>query len=381
MNKKLIALAIAGAFAAPVAMADDSAVVITGQIHMSVDSMNNGGSDTATKNARSTYIGSNASNISFKGTEDLGNGLSAFWQLQTYVGFGGTGNTDTTFGAAGGTLGDGNSFAGLSSKAAGAVQLGKFDYPVKVVGRKLDLFSNQIGDTRNLISGAGGAETCATTNTKGCGSGIGFDQRPNNSIQYSTPSFSGFQAQLAWRAPEGTAGTAKASMAGLGATYTNGPLFVGAGWESHDVGLASKTPSAAVGKEKDWRLGAGYAFGPAKIVALYDRKIDLGGTSGNNRTSWSLGGAYNITSNNVIKAQYTKAGDTGSVADTGASMYSIGFDHLLSKRTTVYAAYSTTNNKTNSMYSAYKGGHDDGGLGTVLNKDPSALSVGMIHNF
>ena len=42
MNKKLLALAVAGAFAAPVAMADTSNVTIYGSIGMSVDSVDGG---------------------------------------------------------------------------------------------------------------------------------------------------------------------------------------------------------------------------------------------------------------------------------------------------------------------------------------------------
>jgi hypothetical protein len=52
----------------------------------------------------------------------------------------------------------------------------------------------------------------------------------------------------------------------------------------------------------------------------------------------------------------------------------------MSKRTTVYAAYARTNNDTNSTYSAFGAGHGDN-PGTVVGKDPSGLSFGMIHNF
>ncbi len=42
MNKKLIALAIAGAFAAPLAMADNGNVVIYGDIAVSADQVDGG---------------------------------------------------------------------------------------------------------------------------------------------------------------------------------------------------------------------------------------------------------------------------------------------------------------------------------------------------
>ena len=89
MQKKLIALALASAFAAP-AFAATSNVDIGGTMAFSIDSLD---ADSPT-NGRNTNISSNASNIFFKGSEDLGGGLKAIWQVQTYFSAGGTGNTD-----------------------------------------------------------------------------------------------------------------------------------------------------------------------------------------------------------------------------------------------------------------------------------------------
>ncbi len=387
MNKKLLAVAIAGAFIAPAAMADNSSVTISGTLHMSVDSRDNDTSDTTTTKSRSTYVGSHASNILFKGVEDLGNGWDAYWQLQTFVSMGGTGNTDS-FGnsALDSSLGYGNTFLGLRSKAAGSFQLGKWDLPVKVIGRKVDLFNNQIGDSRNVLFGRNGETTVTAGNSSGRGSATGFEARPNNLIGYITPNFSGFSASIAYRAPEGTSNSADASMWGIGAEYANGPLYVGVAYEQHREALTSTTTFGgnSINKEKDWRVSAGYDFGPAKLVALYDRKNDLGGVGSNDRTTWGGGVSFKIPGNNLIKGQYYHAGKTGGVSDTEANMYAIGFDHMLSKRTTIYAAYAQTNNKNNAKYSAFGGGHDGAGFlaaGATNGADPSAFSIGMIHNF
>ena len=104
MNKKLIALAIAGAFAAPLAMADNGNVVIYGDMAVSADMVDGGSYNSVstgphtgpigapvTVNGVTTFvpnpvnqnsaqrrgrISSNNSFIGFKGSEDLGNGLN-----------------------------------------------------------------------------------------------------------------------------------------------------------------------------------------------------------------------------------------------------------------------------------------------------------------
>ena len=181
MNKKLIALAIASAFVAPAAMADSGNVKISGQLHLSLDSINGTGSST-TDNKRATNVSSNASNIVFSGDEDLGNGLKALWQVQTYMTLGGTGNTDATNTDG---LSNGQSYLGLGG-GFGAVLLGKLESPFKVVSRKVDLFNNQVGDTRNLVSaGTASGAISAASNL--------WDLRPQNTIAYASPDMSGFK--------------------------------------------------------------------------------------------------------------------------------------------------------------------------------------------
>ena len=84
MNKKLITLAIAAAFAPAVAMAD---ATVYGKVHMSVDS-NSGYTTTATTKQNGTEIVSNSSRLGVKGSEDLGGGLTALYQLETTVSVG-----------------------------------------------------------------------------------------------------------------------------------------------------------------------------------------------------------------------------------------------------------------------------------------------------
>ena len=82
MNRKLLATAIAAALMAPVAAMAD--VQITGTVNVSWDYIS---ADDTLNNPffgplpmdNTNYIADGNSNIVFKGSEDLGNGLKAIW--------------------------------------------------------------------------------------------------------------------------------------------------------------------------------------------------------------------------------------------------------------------------------------------------------------
>src|SRR5450759_2245868 len=97
MNKKLLAVAVAGALAAPgVALAQASSVTISGMFKVGVDNINysgatsNGntpaglianGSPGRIGNRSENRVSDNSSRIIFGVREDLGNGLAAIAQL------------------------------------------------------------------------------------------------------------------------------------------------------------------------------------------------------------------------------------------------------------------------------------------------------------
>jgi predicted porin len=118
--KKILAIAIATAFAAPAAMAATSNVDIYGKLHLSVNWYDDNPNESA-----DLGISSNASRFGIKGAEDLGGGLSAIWQIESGV------NLDEQTG----TLANRNSFVGLKG-GFGTVLLGNHDTPLKLVGRK-----------------------------------------------------------------------------------------------------------------------------------------------------------------------------------------------------------------------------------------------------
>ncbi|MDP1683404.1 MAG: porin [Burkholderiales bacterium] len=391
MNKKLLAVAIAGAFSVPVAMADTSNVTIYGVINMSVDSVDGGSGDGTSAGAatseRRTRISSNNSNIGFKGTEDLGNGLSAIWQFETAIGWdtnGLVGNANTTTGAIGagsdsiGVIGQRNTFAGFSSKTLGALTFGNQESPMKTAIGALDMFGNTIADYRTLM---------------------GPQTRMASSALYVTPNLSGFSAKLGYSARneagnDSTSGSvADPSYWSGNVTYSNGPIFAALAYEEE------KTVSSTIlsTKQKTTRAGFGYNFGVAKVgLGWNSTKLSTnasGATTNAKVNSWMLSGAYTM-GKTTLKAQYVKSGDTSgdaasaTASSQGAKQWTLGADYAMSKRTNLYALYTQLSNDSNSSRALGNNGTVLGantGVATVTaasaGQDPKAISVGFVHKF
>lgn len=339
MNKKLLALAIAGVFAAP--LAAQAEVSIYGVAHVSVDSLDNDDS------VDGVFVSSNSSRIGFKGSEDIGGGLKGIWQIESLV------NLDE----GGSQLATRNSFLGLAG-GWGAALFGRHDTPMKLVGRKVDLFGDTIGDSRNI--------TLPTA-----------DLRPNNVIAYASPNMNGLQALAAYVTDDGTD---DADAWSVNATYGNGPLWVGAAYESHGEAIGRSLTPISTESESLWRLAASYEMGAFKVTGMYDNYTDALGISGADTSAWGLGAAFSM-GNNVVKAQYYSIDSFDNADNTGASEWAVGLDHNFSKSTTGYLAYASTDNDDFSARGMSGGGHGDVVLPTTGGANPTGFSVGLIHKF
>jgi len=347
MNKKLLAIAVAGAMAAPLA-ANAGDVTVYGKMHVTIDSIDHEVTAGGARDTTQTQISSQSSRIGFKGEEDLGNGMKAIFKLESSI--------DVTNDETGG-LGARNRYVGLSGNF-GTILAGYHDYPVKEVGRAVDLFPEYIGDNRNILQ-----EVTSEA-----------DERGDNSIMYRSPKMNGFGVALMYSAD--TTQTTNVDdndtdSWSANATYNNGPLYVGFGYLDNNV--------SASADEQVWRLSASYKFGAFKVVGLYQDVNDAGGSAGTDNEAWGIGGAYTF-GNNVIKAQYYSMDDVGSTANSGADMFALGIDHKFSKRTTLYAAYADTDNDANQDAGMNSGGRTDDNDPTT-GRDQDGFSIGLIHNF
>ena len=378
MKKKLLALAVAGAFVAPVAMADTANVTVYGAANVSLDMVDNG-SAGATSGTRVNKVSSNASHIGFKGSEDLGGGTSAVWQLETLLAL-------DANGAGAGGLGNGrNTFAGLKGDGWGQIVLGNNDSPYKSSTRRLDVFKDSIADNRSLMGGSIGAS---------------FDSRNTDSITYTSPNMGGMTLGLQYGAAQQEAvvasATQKGSMWSVAGAYDMAPLYVSAAYENHTTNAAA---GATQLKESAYRLGAGYKMDQIEGSFVYEKTNDNYGGVGtcaglpansdcSGHNAWTLGGKFNISGSDAVKLAYTRRGEIngGGVPavknNTGANQFSVGYDHAMSKRTSVFALYTKLNNNTASASGLGAAAYSTGAVAaSVADADPSAFSIGMKHSF
>jgi predicted porin len=327
--KKMLAIAIATAFAAP-AMADTT---LYGKLHNSIDITDTGAANAGT----TTSLSGNSSRIGVKGSEKISDNLDVVYLVEWGL------RSDEN----GGGLGDRNRYLGLKGNW-GSLLTGRIDTPNKGVGRIAEQFGDQLGDAR-AITNLGGLP----------------DARANNVVAYVSPKMGGFQATLAQVLEDG--GNQGQGFSG-NAVYNAGNLKAGLGYSSVD------------GAGDTMRVAAKYKFGAGNVSALVQQDSDLLGISGADRDVWGIGGAIN-TGSGAVKLQHYVAGDIGSLTDTGGALTTVGYEHKLSKRTALYAQYAQVDNDANAGYGLNSNGNGENVNPVALGDDPSGVSLGMIHNF
>lgn len=346
--RKLTALAFVAALAVPAAVsAEVQGPEVYGRLHLSINQMDNG--DDSVLN-----LSSNSSRLGFRGALDLSEGLQAFYQMEA--------GYDADHG--GGNLASRNTFAGVRG-GFGALQAGQFDTPIKAIGSKVDLFGDQIGDNGNIIR-------------YGVRSDLGdtFDEREKNMIQYTTPSLSGLQAQLAY-STNASSGSAQAEvddhsyMATLTYTGVQG-LYLGLGYQVYGEDVAGGGDEANI-----IRLGAAYLLGSFKLTGLAQQARNLN-NGGNDIAAYGIGGAYTI-GKAVLKGQYYMLDHDGN--GRGADMISLGVDYKLAKNFTTYVAYSRLANDANQNLRPYADGLSDALSAGTPGEDAQAFGAGAIYSF
>ena len=376
MQKKIIALAIAAAISAP-AFADTSNVTVYGKADLSYDSIKTGTATNGTAGTTSNRVSSNTTLIGLKGSEDLGDGLSAIWQVESLILVGNTaGVAATTTAASNAQIGNRNTFLGLSSASAGTVVMGRHDTPYKISTRAYDVFGDGIADSRALTGG-------------GVAAAASFDGRQDQVVAYISPKLGGV-ATLAVGyvnlAPlDNVATLAKNSAVSVAGMFDIGSGFGAAlAYEAHDFGAAGVT---AATKEKATKIGASYTMDAINVNFAYEKTSDnltaLTAANKNGHSDYYLSGKYSLTANDAIKLAYTKANTINGLTGTDAKQVTIGYDHVLSKRTSVYALYTKLSNGTAASYVLGSGTSSVGGATTIAGAgaSPSALAFGMKHTF
>jgi predicted porin len=311
MKKKIIVAAIAAAVAAPMAAMADATVY--GKVRVASQYMDR------SNLGDSWGLEDQTSRLGIKGSEDLGNGLKAIYQMEFGV------NVGDGFGK-GAFWSQRNSFVGLAGDW-GTALAGRHDTPYKISSGKLDFFSDTAAD---YDSGAG-----AIFNPNGVG--LFHSLRVDGAIAYISPNFSGLT--VAGAVVQTTTDVAFddaddfASAYSLAAMYSNGPFFGSLAYETLD-------PESLAGVNADddskWRVGLGI-LGMSGFSAslIYEDRNSVGFADGADSEAWQIQAAYDF-GNNRVKAMY---GDYEADASPDYDTWAIGLQHNMSKRTSAEVLY------------------------------------------
>ena len=431
MKAKLLAAGIAAVFAAP-AMAQSS-VTIYGIADAGIMYVNNGGGDSKVKLVSGIADGSR---LGFRGTEDMGGGYKAIFNLEARVeldnGKQQAGNLSsnqtlalteglnyTIPAAAGGAataakllagvqaalnpainvninnaLFDRTSMVGLVTPV-GAILLGRMYTPGYEVLAAGDVFeSGTAAGWGGIVGGTGGLLTA------------GVSIRSDKSVQYRIETPNGFKAAVMY-------GFEKSGYVGMDKrTWGANMRYVANGW---DVGLGYNYGTDQVGEKGlvtttlagsystgPWKLflgahkqqnpnsviiryamdtlaptfaGFGTTLGPilsAQTTAALKRNFNL------DAISYQAGFHYKLGQGRVMASVVRQDDKRADASD--ATQYGLGYDYNLSKRTDVYLVGAYIKNENDGQY-AIGAASASGGFTAKPGMSSKGVQIGMRHRF
>ena len=339
MQKTTIALALLAIAGAATAQ---STVTVYGKVDLGlvVDS-----GAAAGKSVRLSSGVTGGSRIGFKGSEDLGGGYKAAFQLETgYC-------ADSAAGAPNFCTGS-NQFMGRQahgdlSGAFGALSGGR-QYSLGYLNlTTIDPFgTGYAGQVNNIVDAAG--------------------VRLNNSVHYTTPVFAGLSASGEVAFGETTGNWKSGRVLGGSVNYAAGPAY--AGFSFYDLANANGVGAA----RRDYLLGGTYDFGVVKAHALV-QKADGDPTGAIKLDTLDLMAGVTVPlAGGSLMASYVHHDDRGTL-NRDASQWGAAYSYPLSRRTAVYAAFARIVDENGAAF--HVGNATETGTGT------KAFDLGVVHNF
>jgi len=370
MKKSLFALAAVTAFAG--AAQAQSSVTVYGILDVGYIGGNvRGAAGNASTKGTYSNIGSSAestSRLGFRGTEDLGGGMSAFFTLET--GIQPTNATASTFN-------NRQTFVGLRDKAIGAVSFGTQYTPIHsaIAVTSANQQNNMVGDLIYPIAPAnngnqGVGQFASTSNTDS------YTIRTANMIKLESNTVAGFRGTAFYTANnQDTTITTNTSVGGnnnqngwgLGVNYTWKKLLLSANYQALNSRQTTPTSTSAAGvvtaanpaiwsnavggtnvRDNQMYFAAAYDFGILKAYAQYINRKATSQVNSNNYLSRSAQ-QIGVRGFFTPKIEGWASGGTGRYDSFGATAptvnftgYQLGANYWLSKRTNLYTIFGST---------------------------------------
>lgn len=337
MKKSLLAVAVASAV--PAFAYAQTNVTLYGIVDARVEYQNDAATGVAGRSGLAVENNpGSGSRFGLRGSEDLGGGLKAIFQIEHRF----TPDTGDTIGGAPTEAGvnapnnkfwNGQSWVGVEG-GFGAIRLGRQYTPTfwAAIGSDVTGYNHY-----NNVAGAGGLPT-----------------RFDNSIEYRTPVWGGFQAYLMFAPDENAAVSGDSYGASL--VWNRGGLNVGAGFLRTEGGVAADRDGYSV--------SGAYNFGAFKVGLGYAER-DGATAAGDRDDAWvSLGAKIGPGD---LWINYRRV-DTAAAAGAGDfNLLGVTYNYPLSRRTSVYASFRNDDPRAN--------------VAGLAGEDQRAFGIGVRHLF
>ena len=346
MKKNILAVAIAGAMAAPLA-ANASAPTLYGQMNIAVDTVSENGNEVVNRNSR----------LGVKGSEDLGNGLKAVYQFETTLVVNGGGN--------GGFGGQRNTFVGVAG-GFGTVIAGRHDTPLRMI-QPNDRFNDSayLGNNTGLFGGL----NSSAGNLSG-------EDRLSNMVAYLSPNINGFQVVFGG-ITDSTSGKDKQS---LGNAYSASVSYgskrnglyaaVGLTQRTKDLNTVTKAattnpdaPAVVLEEVQNTRAVVQYADSGLVVSGMFNG-VTAKGIGDTN--AFTLGAMYTM-GDFTPRAKVAFVDYAKDFNRKDATNFALGLDYALGKKTRTFVEYGVLD-KNNAA-------------GVSNTKSTDVFTVGLAHSF
>ena len=369
MNKKLMAVAVAGALAAPGLALAQASVTISGFVKVAVGTLTNSGAQTAAGVAARAGLNSSEyrlnddgpTRIEFDMRDQIDSDLAGIAKLSLRPTI--DGNSAVNAGAAGAGFGSssGTAYIGLESKNMGTLRIGSIDQHY-ILGVDTGAVYGPTQAASGLMSYSyiaqpvAGVSRQSAVQTSHTGA-----SRTRNLVRWDSINYNGMRVGVGYSFNTASGQESDlASGARKGNSLNINPSYTADTWRVIYSYLDDKrdaTAAATVQNFKGQRLMGDIKFGDFTVGAAWDKmKIDIMTVAtgviapAGNRAVWQLTGKYQ-TGKHVVTGMYSKAGnDSVLVGDTSATNYAVTYAYLFSARTSVGVGYSVLKNGTLGAY-------------------------------
>lgn len=311
-------------------------------------------SATGAKTTNADSGGMTTSQWGFRGTEDLGDGLAAIFDVSSLL------RADT--GEPGRFTGDAffsrTAFVGLRGHW-GTMRLGRISTPNFISTIRLNPFGDSMAFGPVLLHTYLGGQPLDAAIASGGPAGIS-DSAHSNAIAYTSPDFGGFVGAATYSFGEVAGDSGANKRLGYSLTYGTGPLLVSFSGEHVAKPVLPAPPVVPAANQKQGQdtqqVGASYDF---KVLKLFGQlsltNVELPAGAEREFRTAQLGTSVPVGAGKFLLSVAATRRTQTAIADVRRTTWSLGYDHDLSKRTDIYTVVmrdSVTNLRSGTTVAA-----------------------------